>query len=341
MKITIPVLFALLTFLSCRTANHTKSASTAYQITQKIPLDGDGFWDYLTVEEATERLFVSHGTQVQVVDLKTGKLLGNIPDTKGVHGIAIATDLGKGFISCGRDTSVVVFDLATLAVTGKIAVTGLNPDAILYDASSKQVFTFNHTGKSATAINALTGKVVGTIPLEGEAEFAVTDGHGTIFVNIEDNSEIAVIDSRSLKVIRNWPLGTGEEPTGLAFDVKNSRLFAVCGNQKMVILDSKTGKMVQTLPIGEGSDGVVFDPGTGRIYSSNGEGNMTVMEEKTPDTYQVVATVPTQKGARTIALDPKTHHMYLPVADREEPVGDARPKIKPGTFVVLEVAEVR
>lgn len=341
MKNTSLVLFALITFLACRISNTTKTTSTAYQITKKIPLIGDGFWDYLTVQEATERLFVSHGTQVQVIDLKAGKLLGSIPDTKGVHGIAIATDLGKGFISCGNDTSVTVFDLATLAVTGKVKVTGANPDAILYDPSTKQVFTFNHTGKSATAINAVNNKVVATIPLEGEAEFAVTDGEGTIFVNIEDKSTIAVISAKTLKVTHNWPLASGEEPTGLAFDVKNSRLFAVCGNQKMVVLNSKTGKVVQTLPIGEGSDGVVFDPGTGRIYSSNGEGNMTVLEEKTPDAYRVIATVPTQKGARTITLDPKTHRLYLPVAEREEPVGDARPKIRPGTFVVLEVTEVK
>lgn len=341
MKSTIPVLFALLTFFACRTTNNTKTASMAYQITKKIPLDGDGFWDYLTVEEATERLFVSHGTQVQVIDLITGKLIGSIPDTKGVHGIAIATDLGKGFISCGVDTSVTVFDLATLAITSKIKVTGANPDAILYDPLTKQVFTFNHTGKSATAISAVNNKVVATIPLEGEAEFAVTDGEGTIFVNIEDKSTIAVISAKSLKVTHNWPLVSGEEPTGLAFDVKNSRLFAVCGNQKMVVLNSKTGQVVQTLPIGEGADGVVFDPGAGRIYSSNGEGNMTVLEEKTPDVYQIIDTVPTQKGARTIALNPKTHRLYLSVAEREEPVGDARPKVKPGTFVVLEMTEVK
>ncbi len=332
---------ALLGLLACHTLKNANTNAYTYQITNRIHLDGDSFWDYLTVDEVTDHLFVSHGTMVQVVDLKTGKLLGTIPDTKGVHGIALAPEFGKGFISCGRDTSVMVFDLATLAVTGKFKVTGENPDAILYDSYTKRIFTFNHTGKSVTAIDAATNKLLGTIALEGEAEFAVTDGQGTIFVNIEDKSTITVIDSKTLKVLHNWPVSPGEEPTGLAFDVKNSRLFAVCGNQKMMVLDSKTGKIVQYLPIGYGCDGVVFDPIAQRIYSSNGEGSMTVMEEKTPNEYCLVTTVPTQKGARTIAINTKTQRLYLPTAEREAPVGDAWPKVKSGTFVVLEVGKIK
>lgn len=324
--------------VGCTTA-HTQMTNPGFKIINRIHLDGDGFWDYLNVDEAAERLYVSHGTQVQVVDLKTGKLAGSIPELKGVHGIALAAGLHKGFISCGRDTSVAVFDPQTFATTGKIRVTGANPDAILYDPFSNRVFTFNHDGGNATAIHAATNEIVGTIALDGSPEFAVTDGQGTIFVNIEDKSEIAVLDTKNLKVLHIWSLAPGKEPTGLAFDVKNKRLFSVCDNGKMVVLDASNGKVIQTLPIGDGVDGVAFDPGTQRIYSSNGEGTMTVVEEKTPDHFEVLATVPTQKGARTIAVDPKNHRLYLPTADREAPVGNARPKVKAGTFVVLEVAE--
>jgi DNA-binding beta-propeller fold protein YncE len=339
MKYSIIVLFIFSVFLACNPAHNSGTTTSNYKITNRIHLDGDGFWDYLAVDAATDRLFVSHGTQVQVVDLKTGKLSGTIPDTKGVHGIAIANDLGKGFISCGRDTSVMIFDLITLQVTGKIKVTGANPDAILYDPFTKRVFSFNHNGKNATAIDAVTGKILATIALEGEVEFAVTDGKGTIYVNLEDVSKIAVIDSKNLKVLNNWSVAPGEEPTGLAFDVKNNRLFSVCGNQKMIVMNSKTGKIVQTLPIGDGTDGVDFDPAVQRIYSSNGEGTMTVVAENTPDEFSVLATVSTQKGARTIAMNPQTHHLYLPTAEREAPVGNERPAVKAGTFMVLEIAE--
>ena len=320
--------------------NNNRLISTVppYKITNRIHLEGDGSWDYLTVDQLAQRLYVSHGTQVQVIDLKTDKFIGTIPDTKGVHGIAIAADFGKGFISCGRDTSVIVFDLKSLATTGKIKATGANPDAILYDALSKRVFVFNHSGKSATVIDAAKNKVIGTIPLDGTVEFAVTDGNGKVFVNIEDKSTIAVIDAKSLKVVNEWPVSPGEEPTGLAFDVKNQRLFSVCSNEKMVVLNSKTGKIVQTVPIGAGCDGVAFDVKTRRIFSSNGEGTMTVVEEKSPNEYHVVETVTTQKGARTITLDSKSHRLFLSTAEREAPVGNARPIIKPGTFVVLEVS---
>ena len=320
------------------TSAYISSSVFPYKITKQIHLEGDGSWDYLSVDEAAQRLYVSHGTQVQVIDLSTDKLVGAIPDTKGVHGIAIAPEFNKGFISCGRDTSVMVFDLKTLALTGKFKVTGANPDAILYDAFTKRVFSFNHSGKSITAIDAATNKILATIPLSGVVEFAVTDKKGSIFVNIEDKGTIAVIDAKALKVVNEWPVTPGEEPTGLAFDVKNNRLFSVCSNQKMVVVDSKTGKVIQTLPIGSGCDGAAFDPSTHRIYTSNGEGTMTVIEEKKPNAYAVIETVPTQKGARTIALNPKNHRLYLSVAEREAPVGNARPAVKPGTFVVLEVS---
>ncbi|MEO6759890.1 MAG: YncE family protein, partial [Saprospiraceae bacterium] len=201
-----------------------------------------------------------------------------------------------------------------------------------------QVFTFNHNGNSATVIDAASNKVLATIPLAGSPEFAVSDGQGKIYVNIEDKNSLAVIEAKSGKVLQTWSLSPGEEPSGLAFDVKNQRLFAVCSNHKMVVVDAKTGKVVQSMAIGDGPDGVVFDPGTRRIYSSNGDGTLTVIEEMTPDKYRVVTNVPTQKGARTIALDPITHCLYLPTADREAAVGNARPGIKAGSFVVLEVS---
>jgi DNA-binding beta-propeller fold protein YncE len=334
-------LFLFCALVACSTPYKTDQNTTTspYKIINQIHLEGDGFWDYLNVDETTDRLYISHGTQVQIVDLKTGKLAGTVADTKGVHGIAVANDLGKGFVSCGRDTSVVVFDLKTLANTGKIKVTGENPDAILYDAVSKRVFTFNHNGKNATAIDAITNKVIGTIELEGEPEFAVTDGKGTIYVNLENTSEIAVFDSKTLKIANKWSVSPGKEPTGLAFDSKNMRLFSVCDNEMMIVLDAKSGKFIQKVPIGEGVDGVAFDAVNHRIYSSNGEGTMTIIEEKTPDQYQVLSTVPTQKGARTIAVNSKTHRLYLPTADREPAVGKERPKTKPGTFVILEIGE--
>ncbi|MDX2067802.1 MAG: YncE family protein [Haliscomenobacter sp.] len=321
-------------------ANHNRPITPVppYKITNRIHLEGDGFWDYLTVDQLTQRLYVSHGTQVQVIDLKTDKVIGAIPNTKGVHGVAISTDFGKGYISCGGDTSIAVFDLKSLTITGKIKATGANPDAILYDAFSKRVFVFNHSGKNATVIDAARNKVVGTILLDGTVEFAVTDGNGKVFVNIEDKSSIAVIDTKSLKVVKEWPVSPGEEPTGLAFDAKNYRLFSVCSNRKMVVLDSKTGKVVQTLPIGAGCDGVAFDVKMRRIYCSNGEGTMTVIEQKSPNEYQVVETVTTQQGARTITLDSKSHRLFLSTAEREAPVGNARPSLKPGTFVVLEIS---
>ncbi|MEI6407958.1 MAG: YncE family protein [Bacteroidota bacterium] len=332
-------LFATLTLFACSAAHNTGSNKSAFKILNRIKLPGDGFWDYITVDETTDRLYVSHGTQVQVVDLKTDQPIGAIPNQKGVHGIALAPEFGKGFISNGGDTSVTVFDLKSLAASSKIKVTGANPDAILYDPFSKRLFSFNHNGNNATAIDAATNKVIGTITLSGSPEFAVTDGKGLVFVNIEDKSEMAVIDVKTLTVKQKWSLAPGEEPTGLAFDAKNGRLFSVCGNKKMVVSDAKTGKILQTLPIGDGADGVAFDPISRQVFSSNGEGNVTIVGEKSADKYQVIATVPSQKGARTIGVNSKTHRIYMPTAEREAAVGNARPAVKPGTFVVLEMGE--
>ena len=319
------------------------SAQSNYKITNNIPVSGNGGWDYITIDEAANRLYVSHGNEMNVVDIVTKSLIGTIPDTKGVHGIALAKDLGKGFISNGRDTSVTIIDLKTLKFTAKVKVTGTNPDAILYDPFSQKVFTFNARSSNSTVIDAKTNKVIGTIHLIGKPEFSVTDLKGKIYVNIEDKNSICVIDVNALKVEKTWSIAPGDAPSGLAIDIKNHRLFSVCENKLMVVVDSDNGKVITTLKIGEGVDGVSFDPGLNRAYSSNGEGTITVVQEKDANTFTVLENVMTQKGARTITVNTKTHKLYLPTAVYgEAPAATAqnpypRAAIKPGTFTVLEI----
>jgi DNA-binding beta-propeller fold protein YncE len=319
------------------------SAQPGYKVVNQIHLEGDGGWDYLTVDEAAGRLYVSHASMALVVDLKTGKQIGEIADTNGIHGIALAPSLNKGFTSDGRDNSVTVFDLKTLEVTGKIQVTGKNPDAILYDAFSGKLFTFNGGSSNASVIDPKQGKEIATIQLDGKPEFPQTDGKGKIYVNIEDKSEISVINAKTFKVEKSWLIAPGEEPSGLALDNQTHRLFSVCGNKLMVISDAEAGKVVTTLPIGEGCDGVAFDPGTKRAFSSNGgDGTITVVQEENKDKFEVVETVATQKGARTITIDKNTHHLYLSTAEFGTLVeGSRRPPMKPGTFMVLDVAPTK
>jgi DNA-binding beta-propeller fold protein YncE len=315
-----------------------------YKLANKFPVAGDGGWDYLSVDESGGRIFVSHGMVVQVVNEKDGKLLGTIPDTKGVHGIAIASDLGKAYISNGRDSSVTIIDLNSLAFRSKVSVTGQNPDAILYDQFSQKVFVYNGRSSNATVIDALSDKVVATIKLDGKPEFSVTDGKGKVYVNIEDKSEISMINTATLKVEKTWSIAPGEEPSGLALDNENHRLFAVCANKLMVVVDAISGKVITTLPIGERVDGATFDPELKRAYSSNGEGTMTAIAEVNPNEYKVLENVPTQPGARTIAINKKTHHLYLTTAEFEAPAAGSanrRPAVKPGTFVLLDIAPVR
>jgi DNA-binding beta-propeller fold protein YncE len=314
---------------------------SGYHLLKRIYVPGDDFWDYLTFDQATHRLFIAHGTKVDVVDVNTDKVIGEISDTQGVHGVALAPELNRGFASDGRAAQVTIFDLKTLAPIGT-AKTGDNPDAIVYDPATKRVFTMNGRSANATAIDAATGDIAGTIPLGGKPEFAVADGKGHIYVNLEDKSEELEINSKALKVTRQWSMAPCQNPTGLAMDVAHQRLFAGCGNKLLAVMDARAGRMVTTLPIGEGVDANRFDPGTGYILSSNGQSStMTVIREDAPDKYTVLDNIPTARGARTMEVNLQTHEVYLvtaqfgptPVATAENP--HPRPAIVPGTFVVL------
>jgi len=311
-----------------------------YQLKQKFTLGGVGGWDYLTFDPVGKRLFISRATRVMVVDPYKGFVAVEIPDTPGVHGIALAQELGKGFTSNGRDNTVSVFDLKTLRQTSKIKIEGENPDAILYDPSSKRVFTFNGRSKNATVIDAVSEEVVGAIPLEGKPEFAAADGQGMVYVNIEDKNELQSIDARKAAVVNTWPLTGCEEPSGLAMDPKHRRLFAGCHNKVMAIVNADTGKVVATVPIGSGVDANEFDPGTDLVFSSNGDGTLTVVHEDSPDKYTVEENAQTQRFARTMALDTTNHDVYLVAAEIEElppAAGEQRPRrtMKPGTFTLL------
>src|SRR5579862_1057437 len=289
------------------------AAPTGYHVTGEIKIGGEGGWDYLTVDSAARRLYVSHNSHVVVVDIDANKVVGDIPDTPGVHGIAIAPELGKGFISNGRGNNVTIFDLKTLKATGT-AATGENPDSIRYDAVSGRVFAFNGRSKSATAIDAKSGAVAGTIPLPGKPEFSVADGKGKVYVNIEDTNEIVEIDAAKATVVKKFALTGCDGPSGLAIDQKARRLFSVCSNRVMAVSDPDAGKVIATPAIGAGSDGVAFDSGTGYAISSNGDGTLTIVAA-TGGKYEVVENIATERGARTLAVDEKTHHVFLPTAE--------------------------
>jgi len=316
--------------------------ASGYQLVKKILLGGEGGWDYLTFDPDFGRLFISRATHVIVLDAASGKVVGDIPDTAGVHGIALAPELGRGFTSNGRADTVTIFDLKTLATIGQVK-TGQNPDAIVYDPASKRVFTMNGRSGDATAIDAATGKAEGTEPLGGKPEFAVADGGGHIYINIEDKSELVALDSRKLAVEARWALAPCERPTGLAIDRKHRRLFSGCSNELMAVVDADSGKVIVTLPIGSGVDATAFDPGLQYAYASNGEGTLTVVHEDSPGKFSVAENVATQRGARTMALDPDTHRVYLVTADfaPAPPPAPGQPRPRPAilanTFVLLVV----
>jgi YVTN family beta-propeller protein len=316
--------------------------SSGYRVTQKIAVGGEGGWDYISFDDTSHRLFASHGTKVVVINTDSDKVVGEIPKTEGVHGIAVANDLGRCFVSNGRASTVSIIDLKTLKLIDTVSV-GKNPDAILYDAFSRRVFVFNGRSNDATILDAEKGIVVATLPLGGKPEFSATDGKGRVFVNIEDKSEIVAIDAKEMKVLSHWTIKPGEEPSGLAIDVKNNRLFSVCSNKLMVVVDAGNGNVITSLPIGDRTDGCAFDPGTGLVFSANGEGTMTIVREESPSKFSVLETVKTQVGGRTITIDPATHTVYIPTAEfgsapaptpeRPRP----RPVILPNTFCILKI----
>jgi len=318
---------------------------SGYHLLKKIPLGGEGGWDYVAFDSPTRRLFISRGLKVVVVNVDTGTVAGEIPNTEGVHGIAFAPELDRGFTSNGHANTITIFDLQSLQVIGS-AKTGMNPDAVVYDPATKRVFTMNGQSNDSTAIDAATGKVLATIPVTGKPEFAVADGAGHVYVNIEDKSEELQIDTQNLKVTAQWPLAPCQEPSGLAIDIAHRRLFAGCQNQMMAVMDADSGKVVATPEIGIGVDANAFDPGTGFAFASNGRsGTLTVVHEDEPDKFSVVENVATQRGARTMALDTKSHEVYLVTADfaPAPPSANENPRPRmmavPGTFVVLIYAK--
>lgn len=328
-------------------ASISNSYSQTYKLSKKIGTSGNDGWDYLAVDEVNQHLFVSHGSVVNIIDLKSDKTIAIIPDTKGVHGIAIASELNKAFISNGKDNSITVVNLKTFELLEKVKIAGIKPDAILYDQFSRKVFVYNAESNDATVLDAVTNKVVKTIPLGGKPEFSVTNNKGLIYVNIEDKNEIKTINASTLEVTTTWSIAPGDEPSGLAIDLETNRLFSVCSNNLMVILDASNGKIIKTLPIGKGCDGVAFDAKKKLIFTSNGEGTITVVKEENVNKFSVLETVKTKKGARTIALNKTTNQLYLPTADfgvKPKPTTEnpkPRASLIPNSFVVLVVENNR
>lgn len=289
-------------------------ADGSYHIIKKIPVPGQGGWDYLIVDEAARRLYVSHGTQVEVLDVDSGAIVGKIPNTLGVHGIAIAPELGRGFVSDGQTSTVTIFDLKTLKTIGEVP-TGKKPDGIIYDPATSQVFAFNGGSNSATAISAADGKVAGTVDLGGGPEFAVADGKGYVFDNLEDESQMVKINSRKLAVEQRWPVAPCQSPSSMAMDLPNRRIFIGCRSKVMAVVDADSGKVITLVPIGDHVDATAFDADSRLIFNSNGEGTITVVHQDTPDKYSVVETVKTVPRAKTMALDRKTHQLFLSTAE--------------------------
>jgi YVTN family beta-propeller protein len=325
-------------------AASTTDASYNYHVVKRLGIGGAGGWDYLTLHAG--KLFISRSDRVMAVDGGDGKLLGTIVDTQGVHAIVPVPALGRGFTSNGRANTITEFDLATLNILRTLPAGGENPDALLYDTHSAHLFAFNGRSHDMTAIDPVAGKVIATISVGGKPEFAASDQHGHVFVNIEDTAELKRIDTNTNKIDAAWKLDNCEEPTGLALDAAHQRLFSTCQNGQMAVTDALTGRHVASVAIGKGPDAAVFDAARGLVFSSNGEdGTLTVIHEDTPDSYRVLANVPTQKSARTMALDPSSHRIYLvaaefgetPAPTREQP--HPRPPVREGSFTVLVMGD--
>ena len=322
-----------------------QSSGEPYKFLKEIAVGGEGGWDYLSLDDAARKLYVTHGTKVVVIDIDKDAVVGEIPGLPGVHGFAVAPELGRGFASNGQESKAAIVDLKTLQILSKVD-TGQNPDAILYEPGHKEVYTFNGRGNSATVFDAATGAVRATIPLPGKPEFARVDVKaGRIYNNIETTNEIVVIDTASHQVVAKWPIAPGEEASGLALDLAHHRLFIGCSNNLMVMMDSTNGKVLGSVPIGQGVDANAFDPGTGYAFASSGDGTMTVARVDDTGNLAVVQTVTTTRGARTMTLDPRTHKVYLSAASYETEAAPApeakpgtkppRPKVVPGSFKVL------
>jgi DNA-binding beta-propeller fold protein YncE len=319
----------------------TSAAGNSYHFLKEIPIGGEGGWDYLSIDSAAHRLYVTHSTKIVVIDLEKDSIAGEITDTPGVHGFALAPELGRGFSSNGNEAKVSIIDLKTLRTIAKIA-TGENPDAILYEPQRQEVYVFNGRGKSATLLEAKTGKVVANIPLPGKPEFATADGRaGFVYCNIEDKNEVVVIETQTHQIAASWPIAPGEEPTGMALDLTHHRLFVGCSNELMLMMNSTNGKIIASVPIGKGVDAVAFDPATQLAFSSNGEGTVTIAHEKSAEKLELIQTLATERGARTMALDSLTHKIYLTSA-RFEPTPSPgpdgtvqRPKFISGSAKVL------
>jgi len=339
------ITFTVVLFLMASSGAHAEDPVARYDKIHTIKIGGEGGWDFLEVDNANRKLYVTRGTRVVVVDLDTEKVVGEIPDTPGVHGVAFAPDLNRGFTSNGGDSTVTVFDVKTLKTLGKVKANG-RPDIICFEPVTRRVLTFNHGSNDITAIDPDAMTNVGTLSAEGVPELAVSDDKGQVWVNLEDKSEILHFDAKTLKVLKKFSLAPGEAPTGLAFDPKTRKLFSTCNNKTLVIADADSGKVVQTLPIGPGPDGCVRDVSTGLVFaSSGGDGTVAVVRESAPGKYEVAKTIKTQVSAKTIALDPKTHRLYLSAATPEPPAEGAdktaqrRRRFLPDSFVVVVVGE--
>ena len=323
--------------LSLLTLTAVQVRGADYHFIKAIPVGGDGGWDYLSVDEGARRLYVSHGTKAVVIDIEQNTVVGEITNTPGIHGVALAPALSRGFTSNGREAKVGIVDLKTLETLSKVD-TGENPDAILFEPEHQEVYAFNGRSKSATVFEAKTGKVVATIPLGGQPEFAAVDaGAGRVYCNLEDTAEVVALDTKSHVVANRWPIAPGEEASGMAIDIVHHRLFLGCGNKLMVMLDSATGKVIGSVPISSGVDANAFDPATQLAFASCGDGTVTIAHEDAPDKLTVVQTLKTMRGARTMTLDPKTHRIYLGAAEYEPSAAanERRPKMVAGSFKIL------
>jgi YVTN family beta-propeller protein len=338
-RVAVRLLFVALALVCIAPA---RADDPGYKLLKTYAVGGEGGWDYLTMDSAARRLYISRGTRVQVFDVDEGKVVGEVANTPGVHGIALVPKLDRGFTSNGREGTVTVFDMKSLKELDRVKV-GQNPDGILYDPASGRVFTFNGRSHDATAIDAETAKVVGTVTLGGKPESAASDEQGNIYVNMEDKDEIIVFGAKDLEVKHHWPVAPAKTPVGLAIDRETHRLFVSCGNAQMAVMDAESGKVLATPAIGKRTDFCVFDPETKFAFSSNGDGTLTIVHEAAADQFNVVANVPTQMGARTCALDSKTHNVLLVSAKFEPPPPNAkgrqRPQIVKDSFVVLVVGK--